>query len=64
MNIYVVSADDLLEMSGVGSEWVRGLSWALPILLEQGECGTCVCVWVAVMWVITGGGGVGGKGLG
>ena len=23
--------------------------WALPILWEQGECGTCVCVWVVVV---------------
>ena len=26
-------------------DWV----WALPILWEQGECWTCVCLWVAVL---------------
>ena len=25
--------------------------WAIPILESQKECLTCVCVWVAVMWV-------------
>ena len=35
-------------------EWVfRGrvniLGLALPILWEHGKCGTCVCVWVAVV---------------
>ena len=29
-------------------DWV----WALPILWEQGECGTCVCVWVAAVCVV------------
>ena len=27
-----------------GGEWMRGLVWVLPILWEQGECRTCVCV--------------------
>ena len=26
--------------------------WALPILWGQGECWTCVCVLVAVVWVV------------
>ena len=30
-------------------EWMRGLGLDLPILLEQGECWTCVCVLVAVV---------------
>ena len=28
-------------------EWMRGLGLASPILWEQGECWTCVSVWVA-----------------
>ena len=28
-------------------EWMIGLGLALPILWEQGECCTCVCIWVA-----------------
>ena len=58
----VSSADEVLEMSvvrGVGGmcdmcmarggweDWV----WALPIM---GEDGTCVCVWVAAVWVVSG----------
>ena len=27
-----------------------GWVWALPILWGQGECWTCVCVFVAVVW--------------
>ena len=30
-------------------EWVRGLG--LPFLFVLGACGTCDCVWVAVVWV-------------
>ena len=43
----------------LGAAWVeRGVSgredwvWALPILWEQGECWTYVCVLVAVVWVV------------
>ena len=37
---------------GVGGEGVSGLVWALPIPWGQQEYWTCVCVWVAVMWVV------------
>ena len=37
-------------MYGSGGEWIRGLGLALPILCEQGECMTCVCV--LVMWIV------------
>ena len=35
-------------------EWVTGLGWALPILEEHGESWICVCVLVAVVWVVLG----------
>ena len=35
-------------------EWVTGLGWALPIMEEHGESGICVCVLVAVVWVVFG----------
>ena len=41
-----------LARGGVGGEGVSRLEdwvWALPILWEQGECWTCVCV--AVVYV-------------
>ena len=38
-------------VGGEGGEWMRELVWALPILWGQGECWTCVCVLVAVVWV-------------
>ena len=28
------------------------LGWALPFLCEHEECWTCVCVLVAVVWVV------------
>ena len=31
----------------------RREDWALPILWEQGECVTCVCIWVAAVWVVS-----------
>ena len=34
-----------------GGEWMRELGVALPILWGQGECWTCVCVLVAVVYV-------------
>ena len=39
-------------VGGEGGEWMRELGWALPILWGQGECWTCVCVLVAVVWVV------------
>ena len=36
----------------VGAEWVTGLVWALPIMKEHGENRICVCVLVAVVWVV------------
>ena len=36
------------EGVSVWQEWV----WALPSLWEQGECRTCVCVLVVVVWVV------------
>ena len=44
-----------LARGGVGGEGVSGLEnwvWALPILWGHGECWTCVCVLVAVVWVV------------
>ena len=38
------------EVGGVGGDWV----WALPILEEHVESGICVCVLVAVVWVVFG----------
>ena len=38
-------------VGGEGGEWMRELGWALPILWGQGECRTCVCVLVEVVWV-------------
>ena len=35
-----------------GGELMRRLDLELPILYKQGECGMCVCVWVAVVWVV------------
>ena len=35
-----------------GGEWMRGLDLGFNNLWEQKECGTCVCVWVAVVWVV------------
>ena len=37
---------------GEGGEWMRGLGLGLPIMWEQGECWTCVCVWIAVVSVV------------
>ena len=42
-----------LARGGVGGEvgeWMRELG--LPILWGQGVCWTCVCVLVAVVWVV------------
>ena len=44
-----------LDRGGVGGEGVSGREnwvWALPILWGHGECWTCVCVLVAVVWVL------------
>ena len=49
-----------LARVGVSGEGVSGredLVWALPIMWEQGECWTCVCVWVAVVWMVLVGSG-------
>ena len=39
-------------LGGEGGEWMRELVWASPMLWGQGECWTCVCVLVAVVWVV------------
>ena len=39
-------------VGGEGGEWMRKLGLALPILWGQRECWTCVCVLVAVVWVV------------
>ena len=44
-----------LDRGGVGGEGVSGREnwvWDLPILWGHGECWTCVCVLVAVVWVV------------
>ena len=44
-----------LARGGVGEEGGGGCEdwvWASPILWGQGECWTCVCVLVAVVWVV------------
>ena len=38
MRVYAASVTD----------WV----WALPILWVHGEYWTCVCVWIAVSWMV------------
>ena len=35
-------------------EWMTGLGLALPILWEHGECWTCICGLVALVWVGSG----------
>ena len=39
-------------VGGEGVEWMRGIVFFFPILWEQEECETCVCVWVGVVWVV------------
>ena len=41
-----------LARGGVGGEGGENWVWASPILWGQGECWTCVCVLVAVVWVV------------
>ena len=35
-----------------GGEWMRGLGWGFTNPVGTGECWTCVCVLVAVVWVV------------
>ena len=36
-----------------GGEWMKRIGFGhIPILWGQGECWTCVCVLVAVVWVV------------
>ena len=52
----------VFDLGGVGEEWVSGGEdwvWALPIMWEQEEGWVCVCVWVAVVWVVYVGSGYG-----
>ena len=37
-----------------GGKWVRVLGLGFINLVGTGECVTCVCVWVGVMWVVLG----------
>ena len=40
-------------VGGEGGEWMRKLGLGFfPILWGHGECWTCVCVLVAVVWVV------------
>ena len=41
-------------VGGVGVEWVTDRVWALTSLEEHGGNGICVCVLVAVVWVVLG----------
>ena len=34
-----------------GGEWIRGLGLWFTTTVGTGECWTCVCVWIAVVWV-------------
>ena len=42
------------RVEAVGISGLEDWVWALPILYEQGECGKCGCVWVAVWWMMLG----------
>ena len=35
------------------SKWMRGLGLDFTNPVGQGECETCVCVWVAAVWVVS-----------
>ena len=37
-----------------GGEWMRRLGLGFTNPVKQGECWTCVCVWVAVVYVDSG----------
>ena len=39
-------------VDGEGGECRENWVWTLPIQWGQGECWTCVCVLVAVVWVV------------
>ena len=39
-------------VGGEGGEWMRELGLGFTNPLGQGECWTCVCVLVAVVWVV------------
>ena len=39
-------------VGGEGGEWMRELGLGFKILWGQGGCWTCVCVLVAVVWVV------------
>ena len=41
-------------VGGEGGEWMRelGLGFTNPLGTSEGECWTCVCVLVAVVWVV------------
>ena len=41
-------------VGGVGGDWVTGLGCGCPILEDHGKSGICVCVLVAVVWVVLG----------
>ena len=41
-----------VSREGGGVSWWENWVWALPILWQQGECWTCVCIWVSVVWVV------------
>ena len=53
----VSSASDVLWMRGVGGVCEMCMCLARGSLGGDGECWTCVCIWVAVVWVILVGGG-------
>ena len=42
-----------LARGGVGGEWMRGLGLGFTDPVGRGECGTCVCVRVAAVWVLS-----------
>ena len=39
-------------VGGEGGEWTRELGWGFTNPVGTGECWTCVCVLVAIVWLV------------